>query len=395
MKTSLELEKRLEQLQKDINIAEVELGKSLITKKMDSSFIPLYEEFEHIESQKKSYLQDIDKIRELAANGKQINNELDIIKKQSNALLSEWPNLYEKLGIALANNQNLAYTQEYEPYRIPIEEMKSKYAEAKDALDSLRVQMENQSFMNRLLSQVQYTAKNTSFSQLQKKLSTLFIKCGKGVFETGVLSKLYETSSLSAEVAEEYALCFDLKQRCDANNANFEEKTKLLSENEKLLSDKGVVGSIDKKIYAIEQDIKLKEQEQQKLCQIVGHDFSVKYIDPDGEYIVPSEDILNSLEKNICSVLERIAILRYNVVICKRKIQIIHLSEKIVNSEHKIMSLQKTIQDNESKISQLTSLNKELNIKIETLNAEKEQLLAKRSELEIAAANDTKRIETD
>ena len=42
-----------------------------------------YEEFEHIESQKKSYLQDIDKIRELAANGKQINNELDIIKKQS------------------------------------------------------------------------------------------------------------------------------------------------------------------------------------------------------------------------------------------------------------------------------------------------------------------------
>jgi len=173
MKTSLELEKRLEQLQKDINIAEVELGKSLITKKMDSSFIPLYEEFEHIESQKKSYLQDIDKIRELAANGKQINNELDIIKKQSNALLSEWSNLYEKLGIALANNQNLAYTQEYEPYRIPIEEMKSKYAEAKDALDSLRVQMENQSFMNRLLSQVQYTAKNTSFSQLQKKLDVL------------------------------------------------------------------------------------------------------------------------------------------------------------------------------------------------------------------------------
>ena len=99
----------------------------------------------------------------------------------------------------------------------------------------------------------------------------------------------------------------------------------------------------------IQEDIDQKQEKQLDLCQIAGHDFSLKYVDPDGEKIIDYPDF----DKNIIVCLDKISDLRQQLIVCRRKIQIIALSEKIDFVNKRIGTLEKSIQDNEEKIHRL------------------------------------------
>ena len=154
--------------------------------------------------------------------------------------------------------------------------------------------------------------------------------------------------------------------------------------------DKGVTSdNPDKRIKAINQEVDQELQKQRELCQACGHDFSARYIDPDGDML---EEYLGGGEE-IAAKLDQIARLKQDKVICARKIQIINLSNQIDGISKKITSFRVTIADNEEKIASLQSRNRDLEDKIAISQSEKEQLLVQLNELELADAKDTKRLE--
>lgn len=388
-KTTLELEKRLEQIQSNIRELETEVGKYLLNSSSDELSRQLIDEFNQLESEKVDFQNDINQIKSLVESKESLRTDVDAIKKQSTVLLAEGQALYEKLGIALADSPEAAYGQEFEPYRQGIAELRKKNEDAQAALEALRVQMETQSFMNRLLTQVQYSARNTTANQLSKKLSAMHQKCGKEFFATGILDKLYADSALNSEVSAAYAPCADLKRRIAENDEQLEERNEELANIEKKLAERDASGNGQRRINHIQQEIQQKTQRQQILCQSGGHDFSLKYIDPDGEQLVQYKE---AVAKEIASCLDKIAGLRGDSVVCRRKIQILALTEKIDASAKKISSLHHNISENQAKIEKLKMRNKELESEIAECESECEELVSMRNNLEQEDAAVTKRL---
>lgn len=385
-KTSIELEKILEQIQLEIKSTEETLGRNLFQADTSEINPHIKDDFALLENQKNDLESEIQQINNLSDIRIKLKKEADVIKKEENELASGWTDLYEKLGLALSNSTDFVASKEFEPYKQNITELVQKYQESQTALDSLKAQMEGQSFMNKLLTQVQYTAKNTATSQLKKKLFQQYAKIGREIFATGILSQLYESGALTVEISESFALCADLKRKIDETFVELTECNSKLEQNEQQLKEKGVNGNIEKRINVIQEEISSKHEKQQDLCQIAGHDFSLKYVDPDGEKIIDYPDF----DKNQIECLDKIADLRQQVIVCRRKIQIIALSDKIDFVNKRIETLQKNIEENEEKIQHLKQKNEIIKNDINLVESDKKQLLAKREELEVLDAASTK-----
>lgn len=388
-KTTSELEKRLEQLQLQILDVEIEIGTGLFVSN-DDAVKQHQDEYSSFQQKKDSLCSDIEEIRALAEKRQQFKNDADALHQQMDSLATNWPPLYETLGAAIADSPNALYDKEFDPFREPIAELRHKDNEARVALDNLKDQMANQSFMNRLLTQVQYTARNKAVSQLEKKIAQLYVRCGKAIFESGVLAHPFEEGRLPDTVAEACVACNELQMRSNQLQEQLDNCTQHLEENRQSLLDKGVTSdNPDKRIKAINQEVDQELQKQRELCQACGHDFSARYIDPDGDML---EEYLGGGEE-IAAKLDQIARLKQDKVICARKIQIINLSNQIDGISKKITSFRLTIADNEEKIASLQSRNRDLEDKIAISQSEKEQLLVQLNELELADAKDTKRLE--
>lgn len=388
----IELEKRLNGIQDDIVSCEIAIGEKLLGSDLSvAETISGYDGFRALAEQKQMLAGKIDEIQKLSEQSLLLCSEMDALKKQAAELSGSWNGLFQSLGCALADAPDATYSRELEPYREPLAELRKKDIDAKAALESLRVQMEGQSFMNRLLTQVQYTARNTTVSQMEKKLNQLYIKCGHDIFESGVLAGLYESGSLNAAVSAAYAPCAELKRRVDENKLLQDDCSSRMDENNQQLKNIGVnsSGSIDKRIQSIQQEIEQKSVAQKELCRQAGHDFSMKYIDPDGECLIPHKDVV---DKEIVQQLDKIAVYRCAAVTCRRKIQIISVTERIENNTRKRESLQRLITDNTEKINKLSDQNAELEQKIQEAEKERDVLLVKRNELEVADSRDTCRI---
>lgn len=387
-KTTHELEKRLDHHQSLITDVEADIGKQLFL--MNSEAVSQHQvEYTAFEEKRTNLCADIEAIRTLVEQRQLFRNDLDVLHQQMDALTTNWNSLYEGLGVALADSPNAIYDKEFDSFREPIAELRHKDKEARVALDNLKDQMANQSFMNRLLTQVQYTARNKAVVQLEKKLATLYTKCGKTIFNLGILVTPFEEGQLSDSVSEAYSSCNELKSKADKLQELVDACTQRLEENKQSLIEKGVVSdNPDKRIKSINKDIDLEIQKQRDLCQACGHDFSAKYIDPDGEILenYPSKD-------DIYPKLEQVARIRQDKVIYSRKIQIINLSNQIDSVSKKITSFRATIMDNEEKISSLQERNRELEDKISISQSEKDQLQATLSQLELDDAQCTKRLE--
>lgn len=391
-KLTADLEKRYQIIQTDIKKTEENMGRFLLSSNASVVSRQIQDEYSLIETQKTEFNETIKEISSLEDVSNELNRELDAIKKNGSELASEWQGLFEKLGEALVNSPDAVYDKEYEPFRQPISELRKKEADAREALIALQKQMENQSFMNRLLTQVQYTARSSTVSQMQKKLSQLYYKCGRDIFSSGVLTPLYEETRLSAEVSASYAPCADLKRKIDENDAAFSEYKDKIEQNDKLLEEKGVSSSVAKTIKEIEHKIEEKTHRQQELAQVVGHDFSLKYVDPDGEEILAYK---KTESKVIVTGLNTLAQLRQDSVICRRKIQIIVLTEKMETAQKKIDSLNRNISDNEEKIQRIHLQNNELRSKISDATNDLNDLKQKRSELEQIDLQATKKISVE
>lgn len=389
-KTTNELEKRLEQLQLQILDVEIEIGTGLFVSN-DDAVKQHQDEYSSFQQKKDSLCSGIEEIRALAEKRQQFKNDADALHQQMDSLATNWPSLYETLGAAIADSPNAIYDKEFDPFREPIAELRHKDNEARVALDNLKDQMANQSFMNRLLTQVQYTARNKAVSQLEKKIGQLYVKCGRAIFESGVLVSPFEEGRLPDTVAEACVACNELQMRSNQLQEQLDNCTQHLEENRQSLLDRGVTSdNPDKRIKAINQEVDQELQKQRDLCQACGHDFSARYIDPDGDML---EEYLGGREE-IAAKLDQIARLKQDKVICARKIQIINLSNQIDGISKKITSFRVTIADNEEKIASLQSRNRDLEDKIAISQSEKEQLVVQLNELELADAKDTKRLES-
>ena len=388
-KTTHELEKRLEQLQLQISDTEVEIGTNLFLSN-DEVVSQHQNEFQSYQQHRDELCADIEEIRALSEKRQQFRSDADSLRQQMDALTSSWTPLYESLGAAIADSPNVLYDMEYDPFREPIAELRNKNKEARVAVDNLKDQMANQSFMNRLLTQVQYTARNKAVSQLDKKLAQLYVKCGKAIFDSGTLTSPFEEGILPDSVSEACVSCNEMQARTNQLQEQIDNCLHLLEENKQTLADKGVTSeNPDKRIKAINQEVDQEIQKQSNLCQACGHDFSARYIDPEGDLL---EEYLGD-NTDIAEKLQQVARLKKEKVICSRKIQIINLSNQIDGISKKITSFRTTIADNQEKIASLQSRNRELDDKIAISLSEKEKLTVQLNELELADAQDTKRLE--
>ena len=388
-KTTHELEKRLEQLQLQISDTEVEIGTNLFLSK-DEVVGQHQNEFLSYQQHRDELCADIEEIRALSEKRQQFRSDADSLRQQMDALTNSWTPLYENLGAAIADSPNVLCDMEYDPFREPIAELRNKNKEARVALDNLKDQMANQSFMNRLLTQVQYTARNKAVSQLDKKLAQLYVRCGKAIFESGTLTSPFEEGLLPDIVSEACVSCNEMQVRTNQLQEQIDNCLHHLEENKQSLAEKGVISeNPDKRIKVINQEVDQEIQKQSNLCQACGHDFSARYIDPEGDLL---EEYLGD-DANIIEKLQQIARLKKEKVICSRKIQIITLSNQIDGISKKITSFRTTIADNQEKIASLQSRNRELDDKIAIFLSEKEKLTLQLNELELADAHDTKRLE--
>ena len=388
-KTTHELEKRLEQLQLQISDTEVEIGTNLFLSK-DEVVGQHQNEFLSYQQHRDELCADIEEIRALSEKRQQFRSDADSLRQQMDALTNSWTPLYENLGAAIADSPNVLYDMEYDPFREPIAELRNKNKEARVALDNLKDQMANQSFMNRLLTQVQYTARNKAVSQLDKKLAQLYVRCGKAIFESGTLTSPFEEGLLPDIVSEACVSCNEMQVRTNQLQEQIDNCLHHLEENKQSLAEKGVISeNPDKRIKVINQEVDQEIQKQSNLCQACGHDFSARYIDPEGDLL---EEYLGD-NANIIEKLQQIARLKKEKVICSRKIQIITLSNQIDGISKKITSFRTAIADNQEKIASLQSRNRELDDKIAISLSEKEKLTLQLNELELADAHDTKRLE--
>ena len=175
--------------------------------------------------------------------------------------------------------------------------------------------------------------------------------------------------------------CSELKVKADQLQEQMNAVRQHLEENAQSLSEKGVTSdNPDKRIKAINQEIDQEVQKQRDLCQACGHDFVARYIDPEGELL----EEYSEGQEDIASRLQQIVSLKKDRVACSRKVQIISLSNQIDALAKKITSFRTTIVDNEEKIASLQSRNRELEDKIAISTSEKEQLVIRRNELELA-----------
>lgn len=388
-KTTHELEKRLEQLQLQIIDAEVEIGNNLFLSN-DDCVNQHQEEFLAYQQKREQLCSDIEEIRALSEKRQQFRNDSDSLRQQMDALASNWTPLYENLGTAIADAPNVLYDMEFDAFREPIAELRQKNNDARVALDNLKDQMANQSFMNRLLTQVQYTSRNKAISQLEKKLAQLYIKCGKVIFESGVLTAPFEEGNLPDIVSEACIPCNDMQVRSNQLQEQIDNCLHHLEENKQALIDKGVTSdNPDKRIKTINQEVDQEVQKQSNLCQACGHDFVARYIDPEGDLL---EEYTGD-NTVISEKLQQIIQLKRDKVVCTRKIQIINLSNQIDGISKKITSFRASIADNQEKIAALQSRNQELEDRITLSLSEKEKLAVQLSELELADTNDTKRLE--
>ena len=388
-KTTHELEKRLEQLQLQIVDAEVEIGNNLFLSK-DDCVNQHQEDFLAYQQKQEQLCSDIEEIRSLSEKRQQFRNDSDSLRQQMDALASNWPPLYENLGTAIADAPNVLYDMEFDAFREPIAELRQKNSDARVALDNLKDQMANQSFMNRLLTQVQYTSRNKAVSQLEKKLAQLYVKCGKAIFESGVLTAPFEEGNLPDIVSEACIPCNDMQVRTNQLQEQIDNCLHHLEENKQALMDKGVTSdNPDKRIKAINQEVDQEVQKQNTLCQSCGHDFVARYIDPEGDLL---EEYTGD-NKIISEKLQQIIQLKRDKVVCSRKIQIINLSNQIDGISKKITSFRASIADNQEKIASLQSRNQELEDRITLSLSEKEKLVVQLSELELEDTKDTKRLE--
>ena len=388
-KTTHELEKRLEQLQLQISDTEVEIGTNLFLSK-DEVVGQHQNEFLAYQQHRDELCADIEEIRALSEKRQQFRSDADSLRQQMDALTNSWTPLYENLGAAIADSPNVLYDMEYDPFREPIAELRNKNKEARVAVDNLKDQMANQSFMNRLLTQVQYTARNKAVSQLDKKLAQLYVRCGKAIFESGTLTSPFEEGLLPDIVSEACVSCNEMQVRTNQLQEQIDNCLHHLEENKQSLAEKGVISeNPDKRIKVINQEVDQEIQKQSNLCQACGHDFSARYIDPEGDLL---EEYLGD-NANITEKLQQIARLKKEKVICSRKIQIITLANQIDGISKKITSFRTTIADNQEKIASLQSRNRELDDKIAISLSEKEKLTLQLNELELADAHDTKRLE--
>ena len=388
-KTTHELEKHLEQLQLQIVDAEVEIGNNLFLSK-DDCVNQHQEEFLAYQQKQEQLCSDIEEIRSLSEKRQQFRNDSDSLRQQMDALASNWPPLYENLGTAIADAPNVLYDMEFDAFREPIAELRQKNSDARVALDNLKDQMANQSFMNRLLTQVQYTSRNKAVSQLEKKLAQLYVKCGKAIFESGVLTAPFEEGNLPDIVSEACIPCNDMQVRTNQLQEQIDNCLHHLEENKQALMDKGVTSdNPDKRIKAINQEVDQEVQKQNTLCQSCGHDFVARYIDPEGDLL---EEYTGD-NKVISEKLQQIIQLKRDKVVCSRKIQIINLSNQIDGISKKITSFRASIADNQEKIASLQSRNQELEDRITLSLSEKEKLVVQLSELELEDTKDTKWLE--
>ena len=388
-KTTHELEKHLEQLQLQIVDAEVEIGNNLFLSK-DDCVNQHQEDFLAYQQKQEQLCSDIEEIRSLSEKRQQFRNDSDSLRQQMDALASNWPPLYENLGTAIADAPNVLYDMEFDAFREPIAELRQKNSDARVALDNLKDQMANQSFMNRLLTQVQYTSRNKAVSQLEKKLAQLYVKCGKAIFESGVLTAPFEEGNLPDIVSEACIPCNDMQVRTNQLQEQIDNCLHHLEENKQALMDKGVTSdNPDKRIKAINQEVDQEVQKQNTLCQSCGHDFVARYIDPEGDLL---EEYTGD-NKVISEKLQQIIQLKRDKVVCSRKIQIINLSNQIDGISKKITSFRASIADNQEKIASLQSRNQELEDRITLSLSEKENLVVQLSELELEDTKDTKRLE--
>lgn len=387
-KTTHELEKRLDHLHSLIADAEADIGKQLFLMKAEAVG-QRQAEYDSFEEDRARLLSDIDQIRALADQRQAFRNDLDALRQQMEVLASSWPPLYEALGTAIADAPNALYDREFDSFREPIAELRRKDNEARVALDNLKDQMANQSFMNRLLTQVQCTARNKAVSQMEKKLAQLYVKCGKSIFDSGVLAEPFDGGQLPDLVADACAGCSELKSKEGQLQGQIDACLQRLEENKQALEEKGVASdNPDKRVKAINKEVDQELQRQRDLCQACGHDFAAKYVDPDGELLEPYPH-----DDDITPRLQQIARIRQDKVVCNRKIQIISLSGQIDGISKKIASFRSTIVDNEEKIASLQGRNNELEDKIAIAQAEREQLVVRLGKLESADAQSTKRLE--
>lgn len=386
--TVLTLKKSKKEAQSTLHCLEIEIGHYLLKKPEKSIQKDVLKTY-------KSFDQDIDAFRAtqeninaLAEERKNLQMQMTELKSLMSSVKGQLPDVYKLLGESLFSNYTAAYSDFFGSIYTQTAVQDQKIAAEHKKEDAIRDDMDKASFIPRILKHVQAGAAKTQATFDEQKRDSSLIKGAKAAIESGKLVKLSQEKQLdenSENVLNEY---LDLQKTLTTHQASFEALALNESGVVTSLAKNGTSGSPQKRIQSIEKEIGQKKVEQDEFSATQGHEYTCRYVSPDGETIV-------AFPADIVEVLSNIQTQKLLMMSFSRQIEILGIEKATEDGEKRIQSYSRTISVNNDKVTSLQHQNDELASKIKTAKSEQKVRNAKKEALEAEEKAAIKRSESD
>lgn len=369
------LKKGKKEAQSTLHSLEIEIGHYLLKnpeKSMNKGVIKTYESFNTDMDEFRAVQETINT---LAEERKDLQMQMVEVRKQITTVKGEFPDVYKTLGKTLFSGYTAAYSECFGSTYTQIAVQEQKIAAEHKKEDTLHDEMDKASFIPRILKQVQAGAVKTQLSVYEQKLTTLLTKGAKAAIEGEKLEKLLEENQLDEDSANALNEYLELQKTVRAHEVEIDTLTLNEGGIKTSLEKIGVTATPVKRIQSIEKEINQKKLDQDEFSATQGHEYSCRYVSPDGEIIA---EFPADIASNLSSIQkEKLAMMSFS-----RQIEILGIEKTVVDGEKRIQSYSRTISTNTDKVASLQQQNEELESKIKTAKSEQKALHAKKDALE-------------
>ncbi|HIW37049.1 MAG TPA: hypothetical protein IAA30_08730 [Candidatus Treponema faecavium] len=401
-RTIKELEKRREQIQKELFAAESVIGEKLLAAgdpRAEQELISSYAaEHQAIADTEKK----IEEVLSAAEKRRSLQKTLASIKKERSRLEAGWSSLYKELGSASADAgpdngvpEFGGIYQDIVSLRVQLSDMQHTAAQEEPAQNSASGFA---GIKDKLVAKVKNSfaqySRAAAAKQLEERLSALYIKAGRLICESGKLEEPYAQHELAENVYEPYGKCVEYRAMTASYDERITDCAAQIAAVEETLKKWGVSGNAERSVSAFRHELDEKKKKEHVLCQTAGHAFANLYLLADGEvltaYTPPSED--DSAAVQTAQLLDRVRMVRIRVADCDHSIAVQTVARDMEQLERRIGSLHSALDANMREIAEIEQRNAEIEKKLAECDAEKAQLVLRRNELEQTAQKSVKQL---
>ncbi len=229
-------------------------------------------------------------------------------------------------------------------------------------------------FVSRLFNMARTGVSKTQFSMIEQKRENILSKGTKKALESDTLQALILENKLGDDTKKFYDDYSSFHAELKEIGKNLEERLQDEKTIRSSLENLGALQSTQKRLSAIDKEITTKHSEQDIFCAQIGHDYTSRYVSPDGESLV-------AFSKGFEEMLHSVQIYRTTILSLSRQIEIENISIRIESLVSESDRLQNKKELNCQKIENLEAENKDFNSQIKEKENEKLELENKRAQL--------------